>query len=92
MGAGRVVFLSASSFWDDFMQFTVQYDDGVFVFTVASDDDEPDYLEEFEIAHIEDAKAAAKDLIVEIMESAEAEDEEDDEADPLEGFLDELEE
>ena len=35
---------------------------------------------------------SAKDLIEEIMEAAEAEDEEDDEADPLEGFLDELEE
>jgi hypothetical protein len=70
----------------------VQYDDGVWIFTVASDDDEPDYLEEFEITNLADAKAAAKDLIEEIMEAAEAEDEEDEEADPLEGFLDELEE
>jgi hypothetical protein len=74
------------------MQFTVEYDDGVWIFTVASDDDEPDYLEEFEITNIGDAAAAAKDLIVEIMEAAEAEDEEDDEADPLEGFLNDLEE
>ncbi len=74
------------------MQFTVEYDDGVWVFTVSSDDDEPDYLEEFEITNIGDAAAADKDLIEEIMEAAEAEDEEDDEADPLEGFLDELEE
>lgn len=74
------------------MQFTVEYDDGTWIFTVASDDDEPDYLEEFEIANIGDAMAAAKDLIQEIQEAAEAEDEEDDEADPLEGFLNDLEE
>ena len=74
------------------MQFTVEYDDGVWVFTVSSDDDEPDYLEEFEIANVGDAVAAAKELIEEIRDAAEAEDEEDDDADPLEGFLDELEE
>lgn len=72
------------------MQFTVEYDDGVWIFTVSSDDDEPDYLEEFEITNLNDAAAAAKELITEIMEAAEAEDEEDDDADPLEGFLDEL--
>lgn len=74
------------------MQFTVQYDDGVWVFTVASDDDESEYLEEFEITNLDDAMAAAQELIEEIRDVAEAEDEEDDEADPLEGFLDELEE
>lgn len=74
------------------MQFTVEYDDGVWIFTVASDDDEPDYLEEFEITNLSDAMAAARDLIEEIREAAEARDEEDDEADPLEGFLNELEE
>ena len=74
------------------MQFTVQYDDGVWLFTVASDDDEPEYLEEFEITNLDDAMAAAQDLIEEIRDAAEAEDEEDDEADPLEGFLSELEE
>jgi len=74
------------------MQFTVQYDDGVWIFTIASDDDEPDYLEEFEITNLADAVAAAQELIEEIKEAEEAEDEEDDEADPLEGFLDELEE
>lgn len=74
------------------MQFQVEYDDGVWVFTVASDDDEPDYLEEFEITNLADAMAAAKDLLQEIQEAAEAEDEEDDEADPLEGFLNDLEE
>ncbi len=68
------------------MQFTVEYDDGVWIFTVASDDDEPDYLEEFEIANVGDAVAAAKELIEEIRDAAEAEDEEDEEADPLEGF------
>ena len=92
MGAGRVLFLSASAFRDDSMQFTVQYDDGVWLFTVASDDDEPEYLEEFEITNVDDAMAAAQDLIEEIRDAAEAEDEEDDEADPLEGFLSELEE
>ena len=74
------------------MQFTVQYDYGFCIFTVASDDDEPDYLEEFEITNLADAVAAAQELIEEIKEAEEAEDEEDDEADPLEGFLDELEE
>jgi hypothetical protein len=74
------------------MQFTVEYDDGVWIFTVTSDDDEPDYLEEFEITNLADAVAAAKELIEEIKEAEEAEDEEDEDADPLEGFLDELEE
>lgn len=74
------------------MQFQVQYDDGVWVFTVTSDADESEYLEEFEITNLDDAMAAAQELIEEIRDVAEAEDEEDDEADPLEGFLDELEE
>jgi len=74
------------------MQFQVEYDDGVWIFTVASDDDEPEYLEEFEITNLDDAMAAARDLIEEIRDAAEAEDEEDDEADPLEGFLNDLEE
>lgn len=74
------------------MQFTVEYSDGAWIFTVASDENEPDYLEEFEITNISDAIAAAKDLIEEIMEAAEAEDDEDDEEDPLQEFLDELEE
>ena len=74
------------------MQFTVEYDDGVWLFTVTSGDNDNDYLEEFEITNIEDAAAAAADLVKEIMEIAEGEDDLDEEDDPLEGFLDELEE
>lgn len=74
------------------MQFKVEYDDGVWVFTVASDDDEDEYLEEFEITNYPDAKAAAAELIKEIAEAAEADDDEDDEDDPFEDFLDELDE
>lgn len=92
MGAGRVLFLSASSFWDNTMQFTVEYDDGVWLFTVTSGDNDDNYLEEFEITNLEDAANAAADLVREIMEIAEGEDDLDEEADPLEGFLDELEE
>jgi hypothetical protein len=69
------------------MQFTVEYADGTWLFTVASGDDEPDYLEEFEISNIADARAAALDLIEEIMEAAEAD---DDSEDPFEEFVDEL--
>jgi hypothetical protein len=71
------------------MQFTVEYDDGTWLFTVTSGDDEPEYLEEFEITNYADAKAAAADLIKEIAEAAEADDEDDD---PFEDFLDELDE
>jgi len=74
------------------MQFTVEYDDGVWLFTVTSGDNDDNYLEEFEITNIEDAANAAADLVREIMEIAEGEDDLDEEADPLEGFLDELEE
>jgi ferric-dicitrate binding protein FerR (iron transport regulator) len=74
------------------MQFTVEYNAGVWIFTVTSDDDEPDYLEEFEITNQADAAATAYELIEELKEAAEAGDEEDEDADPLEGFLDELEE
>lgn len=71
------------------MQFTVEYADGVWIFTVSSAEDEPEYLEEFEITNYADAKAAAADLIKEIAEAAEADDSDDD---PFEDFLDELEE
>jgi hypothetical protein len=74
------------------MQFTVEYDDGVWLFTVTSGDGDDDYLEEFEITNLEDAAAAAADLTKEIMEIAEGEDELDEDADPLEGFLEELDE
>lgn len=69
------------------MQFTVEYDDGVWIFTVSSDDDEDEYLEEFEITNYADAKAAAADLIKEIAES---DDEDEDEDDPLADFLNDL--
>ena len=71
------------------MQFKVEYDDGVWVFTVADGGDDLEYLEEFEITNYADAKAAAADLIKEIAEAAEADDDEDD---PFEDFLDELDE
>jgi hypothetical protein len=74
------------------MQFTVEYDDGVWIFTVTSDDDEPEYLEEFEITNLGDAIAAAGELIEEIKEAAEAEDEEDEGDVAFEDFLSELDE
>jgi hypothetical protein len=72
------------------MQFTVEYDDGVWLFTVTSGDSDDDYLEEFEITNVEDAAAAAADLVKEIMEIAEGEDDLDEDADPLEGFVKDL--
>ena len=72
------------------MQFTVEYDDGVWLFTVTSGDSDDDYLEEFEIMNKEDAAAAAADLVKEIMEIAEGEDDLDEDADPLEGFVKDL--
>lgn len=70
------------------MQFTVEYDDGVWIFNVSSDGEESDYVEEFEITNLADAKAAAFELIEEIMEMAEAEDEDED--DPFAEFLKDL--
>lgn len=72
------------------MQFTVEYDDGVWIFTVSSDDDEDEYLEEFEITNYADAKAAAAELIKEIAEAAESDDDDEDDDDPLADFLDDL--
>lgn len=74
------------------MQFTVEYDDGVWVFTVADGGDDLEYMEEFEITNYADAKAAAAELIKEIAEAAEADDDDDDEDDPFGDFLDELDE
>lgn len=71
------------------MQFTVEYDEGTWIFTVSSNEDEAEYLEEFEITNYADAKAAAADLIKEIAEAAEADDDDDV---PFEDFLDELDE
>lgn len=50
------------------MQFTVVYSDGVWSFKVSSLEDEPDYLEEFEITKLEEAQNIADELIAEIME------------------------
>lgn len=72
------------------MQFTVEYDDGVWIFTVSSDDDEDEYLEEFEITNYADAKAAAAELIKEIAEAAESDDDDEDDDDPFADFLDDL--
>lgn len=74
------------------MQFTVEYDDGVWIFTASSTGDESEYMEEFEITNYADAKAAAAELLKEIAEAAEDDDDDDDEDDPFEDFLDELDE
>jgi hypothetical protein len=73
------------------MQFSVQYEDGVWYFSASSGENEDDYLEEFEINNLADAKAAAADLILELRAVAEAdEDEEDDDGGPFDKFLNEL--
>jgi hypothetical protein len=74
------------------MQFTVEYEDGAWLFTVTDGGDDLEYMEEFEITNYADAKAAAADLIKEIAEAAEADDDDDDEDDAFEDFLDELDE
>lgn len=60
------------------MQFTVEYRDGVFLFSISAPDTDPNYLEEFEIEDPEQAKDTVEDLIDEIMDVAEGDDEEDD--------------
>ena len=50
------------------MQFSVVYSDGTWVFKVSSLDDEPDYLEEFEITNLKEAQGIADELVAEIME------------------------
>lgn len=50
------------------MQFSVVYSDGTWVFKVSSLEDEPDYLEEFEITKLEEAQSIAEELVAEIME------------------------
>ena len=62
------------------MQFTVAYEDGIWSFTVVSVEDESEYREEFDIDNLEDAQAAAQDLIEEIKAFTE-----DDELDGLFG-------
>ncbi len=50
------------------MQFSVVYSDGTWVFKVSSLEDEPDYLEEFEITNLKEAQGIADELVAEIME------------------------
>lgn len=72
------------------MQFQVEYSAGTWVFTVAGGDNEPEYLEEFEVNSLQDAQAAALDLLEELLEADEVDD--IDENDPLEGFFDDTNE
>jgi len=65
--------LAASTIWGIRMQFTVTYADGVWAFRVNSVDDEPEYLEEFEIDDESEAKAVVEELIEEIREYVESE-------------------
>ena len=70
------------------MQFSVQYEDGVWYFSASSGENEDEYLEEFEITNLADAKAAAADLLKELQDAAEADDEEDE--DDFDDFVDKL--
>jgi hypothetical protein len=60
--------LAASTIWGIRMQFTVTYADGVWAFRVNSVDDEPEFLEEFEIDDESEAKLVVAELIEEIQE------------------------
>ena len=60
--------LAASTIWGIHMQFTVTYADGVWAFRVNSVDDEPEFLEEFEIDDESEAKLVVAELIEEIQE------------------------
>lgn len=64
------------------MEFRVIFEDGCWLFQVASTPDENFYFEEFEISDLNEARDAAWDLIEEISK---------DEEDFQEDFLDELE-
>ena len=70
------------------MQFSVQYEDGVWYFSASSGENEDEYLEEFEITNLADAKSAAADLLNELQDAAEADDEEDE--DDFDDFVDKL--
>jgi hypothetical protein len=70
------------------MQFSVQYEDGVWYFSASSGENEDEYLEEFEITNLADAKSAAADLLKELQDAAEADDEEDE--DDFDDFVDKL--
>jgi hypothetical protein len=50
------------------MKFTVTFDEGSWVFEVASTGDEDPYSEIFELTDIDEAKGAAEDLFDEILE------------------------
>lgn len=64
------------------MEFRVIFEDGCWLFQVASSDDEDSYFEEFEVTDLNEARDAAWDLIEEISKGEE---------DFQEDFLDELE-
>lgn len=63
------------------MKFTVEYDAGMWLFSVEASESEPHYVEEFDIANLADAQAAASDLIKEIQEAYDLDDEDDEELD-----------
>lgn len=65
--------LSVSTIWGIYMQFTVIYEDGMWSFRVESTGEEDEYLEEFEIDDLAEAKAAVQELVEEIQEIAEDE-------------------
>jgi len=50
------------------MKFTVTFDEGSWVFEVASTGDEDPYSEIFELTDIDEAKTAAEDLFDEILD------------------------
>jgi len=52
------------------MRVTITYEDGVWEFSVSSDDDDEDYLEVFELTDLREAQDAAWDLMDEITKGA----------------------
>lgn len=52
------------------MRFTVEYENGEWLFEVQSTGDEPSYIETFEIDDLDDAIDAAAELIAEIRTAA----------------------
>lgn len=64
------------------MEFRVIFEDGTWLFQVASSDNEDSYFEEFEITDLNEARDTAWDLIEEISKADE---------DFQDDFLDELE-
>ncbi len=79
----------ASVFLGVAVQFSVTYEDGIWVFSVSSLEGEPEYLEEFEITNLGDARSIAEKLVEEIRDLTEEDmEEEDDEDDDYEDELD----